>query len=304
MNPEAFCMNIRLILTALFITTCGLVLKSQQSGWFIIEQQEDRFGNFSSQSVFIQDQQLRIENAESVFLLDLANDTLTLVFPEQKIYWHGRPQQLREAILNRLKQQVEEILARLPEYIRAEADSSFRKDLKFFESGKQLTDSLLPIKTEKKASIDTILGHPTIQYTFYLDSVLLETIWITEEINPYAGIDRIALRKMTNIFQPPTRVAAHRESELYQQLVKNALVMRSVIPTPIGESTTEIKQISSIHIPEAFFLPPPDYKNALIEEVISITMDQDAPEPFDAEKKEKFRPLNPFEQPQKTFPPY
>lgn len=297
-------MNIRLILTALFITTFSMALRSQQAGWFIIEQQEDRFGNFSSQSVFIQDQQLRIENAESVFLLDLANDTLTLIFPEQKIYWHGRPQQLREAILNRLKQQVDEILARLPEYKRAEADSSFRKDLKLFESGIQPADSLIPITTEKKISNDTILGHPTIQYTFYLDSVLLESIWITEEINPYAGIDRSALREMTSIFNPPTRVAAHRESELYQQLLKNALVMRSVIPTPIGESTTEIKQISSIHIPEAFFLPPPDYKNALIEEVISITMDQDAPEPADAGKREKIRPLNPFEQPQNTFPPH
>ncbi len=297
-------MNIRLFLTVLFVAAFSMNLKSQQTGWFIIEQQEDRFGNFSSQSVFIQDQQIRIENAESVFLLDLVNDQLTLIFPEQKIFWQGQPDQLREAIVIRLKQQVAEILSRLPEYSRDEADSSFRKDLELFEAGLPPTDSLIPVTKEKKNTVDTILGQPTIQYAFYLDSVLLETIWIAKEINPYAGIDRKALREMTSIFHPPIRVAAHRESTQYQQLIENAVVMRSVIPTPIGESTTEIKQISSIPIPEAFFLPPPDYKKALIEEVISITMDQDAPEPVNTGKREKIRPVNPFEQPQNTFPPH
>ncbi len=297
-------MNIRLFLAALLLSGFTGILSAQQKGWFIIEQQEDRYGNSSSQSIFIQGKQLRIENAASVFIIDLDSEQLTLVFPVQQIFWEGSARQLREAILNSLKQQLEEMIARLPEHIRAEADSSFRNELKILEADYSDSTLSVPLKIEKTNAFDTILGFVAQKHNIFLDSILLETIWTSEEINPYAEINSTLLREMTSIFRPPSRVQAHRETELYQQFTRENMVMRSVIPTPVGESTTEIKQIKAIPIPGDFFRPPPDYKNARIEEVIAITMDQEAPFVTNGLNGEKTNPRNPSDEQQKIQPPY
>ncbi|MDD4086146.1 MAG: hypothetical protein PHP48_02805 [Bacteroidales bacterium] len=297
-------MNIRLFLTVLLLSGFTSILNAQQKGWFIIEQQEDRYGNASSQSVFIQGQQLRIENAASVFIIDLENEQLTLVFPVQQIFWKGSARQLREAILNSLKQQLEEMIARLPEHSRAEADSSFRSELKLLEADNSDSTLSVPLKIEKTNAFDTILGFVVQKHNIFLDSVLLETIWTSKEINPYSGINSALFREMTSIFRPPSRVQAHRETDLYQQFTRENMVMRSVIPTPVGESTTEIKQIKGVPIPGDFFRPPPDYKNARIEEVIAITMDQEAPFVTNGLKPEKTSPQNPSDEQQKIRPPY
>jgi hypothetical protein len=295
-------MNIRLFSVVLLLSGISTILNAQQSGWFVVEQQEDRFGNYSSQSVFIQDQRLRIENEASVFIIELDSVQLTLIFPVQQIYWKGSPLQLREALLARLKQQIEEIIARLPEHSRTEADSSFSNELRLLEAGYSDSTSTANFTIEKTNDFDTIVGYAAQKHNIYLDSILLETIWTSTEINPYSGINRELLSEMTGIFSPPSRVAAHRETKLYQQFTKEILVMRSLIPTPLGESTTEIKQIKAIPVPDVFFRPPPGYKNARIEEIIAITMDQEGPIVTNGVKPEKPIPRNPFED-QKINPP-
>ena len=297
-------MNIRLIFTVLLTALLLPMLKAQQTGWFLIEQQEDRFGNFSFQSVFIQDQQIRIENAESIYILNLTTNEITLVFPAQKLYWTGSSDTLKYAVTERLKQEIAEILARMPEHARAEADSSFKKDLELLETGASLLEPPNTPKIVKNNTSDTILGYAVDAYSVSMDSLLLENIWICTELNPYAHINKQQLREMTRMFNPPSRVAAHRESTNFRQLTDSALLMRSVIPTPVGESKTEITQIKNIVVPQDFFSPPPDYKSALIEEVLAITMNQEAPKSASAIENSK-PPIsgNPFEKPKTTLPP-
>lgn len=273
------------------------------AGWLIIEKQEDRFGNSESQSIFIQDQQIRIETPESVFIIDLQRDLLTLVFPQKMFYWTGHPDTLRKALFDKLAIQVEVMLQHIAENERDSARRTFDRQLLALKSGEQgFMRAIEPtIKGENRN--DTILGRLVTPYEILSDSILLEKVWLSNDVDPYSQIDKEKLRKFTQLFSPPSRVSAFRQSEGFKNLTQNRIVMRSVMPFAYGESKTEVVVLRETNIPAEFFAPPADYRPASVEEVLEVTLDDgESPEvrknssPFD-------KPLTPSTGNTPSFPP-
>lgn len=274
-----------------------------QAGWLIIERQEDRFGNSESQSIFIQDQQIRIETPESVFIIDLQQDLLTLVFPQKMFYWTGHPDTLRKALFDKLAVQVEVMLQHIAEYERDSARRTFDRQLLALKTGEQgfMTPIEPVIKPEMRA--DTILGRLVNPYEIWSDTVLLERVWLSNDLDPYQQIDKEKLRKFTQLFSPPSRLSAFRQSEAFKNLTQHGIVMRSVMPFAYGESKTEVVVLRETNIPPVFFAPPADYRPASVEEVLEVTLDDgESPEvrknssPFD-------KPLLPSQGQSPAFPP-
>lgn len=267
------------------IVTLFIPLKAA-AGWFIIEQQDDGLGNFGSQAVFIQGQLLRIENEKSVFIVDLESEQITLIFPGHQLFWTGHPDSLRKAISDRLEQQIEVLLAQIPPGMREESDSNFNAQLKRFRSGEFVPDTSIQIEVKNFPETDSVLKYPANMVEFYADSVLLERIWTTQAINPYAEIDKQKLARLFSLFNPPSRVSAHRSYEDYQKITSNQYVLKSLIPTPYGSSITEVTTLVNRDIPLSLFKPADDYRPALLERILEITMGED--------KKES---ENPFKNP-------
>jgi len=281
--------SIRISLLNFLLIMSMLVFSSlsAKAGWLIIEQQEDGLGNFGSQTIFIEGQLLRIETARSVFVIDMENETITLIFPEHQLFWTGHPDSLRQAISNRLQQQVEQLMAQMPPSIREENDSSFAAQLARFRAGEFESDSLNPIQMIQLNSSDSLLKYPTEISEFYADSILLERVWTTKAVNPYTDIDKQKLIRMIALFNPPSRVSAHRNYQQYQSLASEQFILKSLIPTPFGASVSEVVQLNNSTIPLSLFQPADDYQPAMLERIIEITMGED-----------KNNSTNPFKNPQ------
>lgn len=250
-----------------------------RAGWLIIERQEDRFGNSEIQSIFIQDQQLRIETTESIFIIDLERELLTLVFPQKMFYWTGHPDSLRLALFDKLASQVELMLQHIHESERDSARVTFDKQLHALKSGELGFMSAIEPIIEQENQPDTILSHLVVPYLIRSDSSLLERVWLSTDVDPYESIDKVKLEKFTQLFSPPSRVAAFRQSKGFKELTKNRIVMRSVMPFSYGESKTEVVVLRETKIPADFFSPPADYREAAIEEVMEVTLgDGESPE--------------------------
>ena len=255
------------------------------AGWLIIEQQDDGLGNFGSQAVFIQGQLLRIENEKSVFIVNLESEQITLIFPGQQLFWTGHPDSLRKAISDRLEQQIEVMLAQMPPGMREENDSNYSAQLARFRSGEFVPDTSFQFEVIKLPETDSVLHYPTNMVEFYADSILLERIWTTQAVNPYAEIDKQKLARLFSLFNPPSRVSAHRSYKEYQSITSSQFVLKSLIPTPYGSSITEVTTLVNRDIPLSLFEPTEDYRPAMLERILEITMGDDRKESGNPFKK-------------------
>jgi hypothetical protein len=276
------------------------------AGWLIVEKREDKFGNLTMQSVFIQDQKLRVENQTSSFIFDLENEYVTVIFPKMSVYWSGKPDSLKTALFNTIETQIVIMIQQMPERDRIEAEADFQKVLNEMKAG--VTDSSLP-DNAKLLAIDSsmkIVDYQAEKYLFVLDSITLEEFWITHEVLPYKDLNLVKLNEMMRVFSRPSMLSVYRESKEWLEIISKGLVLRSVIPTTLGKSEMEVITVRKAEIPIDFFDPPPTYRGIGIDEVISIMMGEDdvikTPDAYNSARPELFNKTNSAITPTKPGP--
>lgn len=284
---QIFCLALSLILS-----------ETVTAGWLIVEKREDKFGNLSMQSVFIQNQKLRIENQTSSFIFDLEKESVTIIFPKKGVYWSGNPDSLKFSLFSTLETQITIMIQQLPELERDEAESEFTHILNILKTG--VTDTSLPdnaklIATDSSIKINDFTAQ---KYLFVIDSITVEEFWITREVVPYKELDLVKLNEMMRVFSRPSILSVYRESKDWLDIISKGLVLRSVIPTKIGRSEMEVVTVRNAEVPLDFFEPPPTYRGIGIDEVISIMMGEDdvikTPDEFNSSGPSLFNKPKPF----------
>jgi hypothetical protein len=262
---------IRLFCLLLLVAITDIVY----AGWFIVEKREDRFGNMTMQSVFIQDQKIRVENHTSSFIFDLENEYVTIIFPKQSVYWSGKPDSLKSVLYNTIETQMLVMIQQMPEQERVEAEADFNKVLNVMRAG--IRDTILPDNAELIPTDSTmeIIDYTAQKYLFVLDSITLEEFWITREVVPYEELDLTKLNALMRVFSKPSVLSVYRETNEWLNIINKGLVLRSVIPTRFGSSEMEVISLRRAEIPSDFFSPPQSYRGIGIDEVVSIMMGED-----------------------------
>lgn len=251
-----------------------LILLSSQlmAGWLIVEKREDRFGNFSTQSVFILDQNVRVENQTSTYIFHLDTKSITIIFPKQMSFWTGSHDSLRAELFRTVESQVLVMIEQLPEGERNQVGAEFDQMLQILKTVQP--DSLLPenFKIEVTDSLLELGGYSCRKYLFVMDTVVKEELWITEQVQPYLALEMSQLNEMMRTFSKPTPLSTFRESIEWIELLKHGLVMKSVIPDSFGNSVMHVERVREAGIPPDFFNAPPDYRSIGITEVVGIMM--------------------------------
>lgn len=244
-------------------------------GWWIVERSEDRFGNFSSQSLFIQGQKMRVENPTSVFIFNLETDEISLVFSKQMIFWSGKSDSLKQKFLYKVEHQMRMMIEQIPLYEREKALPELERMLAELKSGE--VDSLL-LQKFTFAAVDstlTIAAHAARKYQVSYDSAVIEEVWITHDIQPYAGISLVNLNQMMRLFSRPTVFSAARECKGWLDIMHDGLMMKSAVYTALGQSTSQVMQVKEVKVRDEFFMPPPDYKAVSADEITGIMLGDD-----------------------------
>lgn len=255
------------------------------AGWYISEKQEDKHGNLSFQSIFIENKKIRIENLESIFIVDLETETVTMVFSAKMVFWQGNTDSLRKELFDYLREKIEMIIYQLPESERDEARIDFEKELTLMTSGNQKTIQPKATFVEKESEIKQFLNYSVSNYDFYCDSSLVETFWITDQADPFSTINKTRLNDLLNLFAPPSFLAFCRETKEYQDFMKGKHVMKSINSTPYGDVVMEVTQLRETKIPITFFAPPENYRSISTSELIPVILNENDNLPNPAEFK-------------------
>lgn len=264
-------------------------------GWWIVERSEDRYGNFSSQSIFIQGQKLRVESATSSFIFDLENEEVCLVFPKQTIYWKGNGDTLRNRFLLNIEHQMRMMIEQIPQYEREKALPELEKMLSDLKAGDIDTAMIQKISFKAVDSTSSICGFPSSKFQVVFDTTVIEETWISSEIMPYSGISLKKLNKMMRLFSRPTVFAAVRESDGWTHLMQGGLMTKSIVYTSLGRNTTQVTQVKEVNVRDEFFIPPPDYRAVSADEVVGIMLGENIgmPELKSRENTDEWKPILP-----------
>lgn len=271
MKKDSFCYSFCKFRFVLFLLTITYPV-TLSAGWLIVEKKEDRFGNFSMQSLFIEQQKVRIENPTSTFIFDLDNENVTLIFHQQLVYWSGSAAMLKDEFMTSIEQQVGVMMEQMTEQERDKARIEF--DQLLLEMRKGAADSLVfnRFSVIQSDSVAEILGHKARQHFLLMDTIVIEEVWITNEIQPYHSISFEKLTNMMQLFSRPSVLSVARQSEVWEKVIKNGVVLRSVIKTPFGKNIMEVAQLRETPIRAEVFLPPDTYRKVITTEAIAIMM--------------------------------
>lgn len=267
------------------------------AGWYIVEKSEDRYGNLSYQSTFIQDGWMRIENNQSTIILDVNTGEMTMIFSDRSTYWSGSYVSLRTSIISHFETQLKVSIAQLPSQERQIAETEYDSIITKMKSDTLIKRLPEAIRITPYDSLLTISGYKANGYQVMIDTIVNERIWITNQIEPYQSIDLHKVASMTQIFTKPSSVTFYRQSEEYFQLIQKGVVLKSVIPTPLGDNITLTESIREVPIPNELFRIPSGYRKITVEELISYTME-------DGSKKDEATPSTRPTMPGENFDLY
>ncbi len=240
------------------------------AGWVIVEDSRDSYGNSLIQTTFIQDNMIRFETPSTIAIIDLNNKIITMIFSQYRVYWSGTTNDLRMNTLAIFDSELEQILIGLPEYKRKEIDSIYSSiKQQILDSTNYTTDErIMVIETDV---VDTLLGYNVVMYNILKDSTIRESFWYTTEVQPYNDIDIGDMISFMNQINQGSRPGSVSNTREYLDLLKNGIMLKSVeLLYDTNKYETIVTNIREVNIVSDFFLPPPNYREAELSDILNL----------------------------------
>jgi len=261
-----------------------LFSSSCSAGWVISEVSSDQFGNKSHQTTFLQNNIVRYESDFSVAIIDLNNELITLVFPQQKVYWQGSADAFRKGTIKTFNLQMKALINEAEPEQKDTYQQFYDNILKRMNS-KDTVEANTHVNVENLNTKEKIGDYLTHTYNVYIDSTLSEKIWISFKLKPFQEVDLRKLMKFTSDLSPMDEYISTTNSDKYIELVTKGLVVKTekYINGHLA-TTTKLTLAKKGTIPDNFFSPPPLYRKASITEVLNMDSESDIPSLTDPEK--------------------
>jgi hypothetical protein len=242
------------------------------AGWVISEISEDNYGNKQYQTTFIQNSLIRFETESSVAIINLRTAEITLVFGYYKLYWQGTISQFKKSTVEVFEQKLKNIVATAdPEQKEIARDLIVKIKKDYEEENSDTINSPFKINIIYKNKQEVIAGFKSKKYEISTSDSLLETIWITDSINPYKDINIESMISFTNQLKPSQSKNSIEGSDEYLNLIRNGLAMKSTKKNPYGGSTTTVvSSVIETKINPDIFLPPETYRKAELMEIMLL----------------------------------
>lgn len=263
------------------------------AGWVISEVNFDKFGNKQFQTTFIQNNMIRFETQSSIALINLNTNNISLVFSMHKLYWEGSIEEFKKSTISIFEQKLQNIVL-TADAEHKEMARELIENLKQKENEVN-TDTLrnVNLKINKTEITEIVANFPSTKYEIFVFDSLVESIWITDSINPYKDIDIENMISFTNELKPKnTNINIEGTSE-YLNLIKKGLVVKSEEKNPLGGYlTTMIEEVVEVEINIDIFSPPANYRKAQLTEILLIRDDDS--EYYKLEQEFQNAKQNPF----------
>ena len=261
----------KLLIKIILLLFIGFSTNTAIAGWVISEVSSDKFGNKQFQTTFIQNNIIRYETESSVAIINLNTNNITLIFGLYRLYWEGTIEEFKEGTMEVFEKKLENIISTAPpeqKEIAKDLIVELRKELAEAKSDTLVDLSLEIVETNIQEQIS---GFNSVKYDILVKDSLVESIWITDSINPYLDIDLERMVSFTNQLKPDHGNTNIEGSSDYLKLINKGFAIKSQTKNPLGGYySTIVSSVIEREINVEIFLPSPDYRKALLSEILLI----------------------------------
>ena len=257
-----------LIPFALFISLFSLS-GSLFAGWIIYER------NFDSESqdkyhyvYYLQEQKLRLEENDFVSIFDLNDNTITFINSSKSIYWKGSVagylQELKDAMKAEMTKDLSGRLKEEQEMIRATYEyymESLEDTLNTITGGFKV----VLVNTGEK---EKIAGANSSQYGLFINKIIKEEVWVSDEIQIKRDMDLMKLNAMLKEMGAELPGVLSRQVDpKYAQLREKGLMMKTIEYDFESSFTTEVYKLKKKDLDPQLFLPTKGFKEVKLSEM-------------------------------------
>lgn len=259
----------------ILLIVIALVINAQAfAGWVITQRSYDSDEGVESaliETVYLQNNVMKVVQAEMVTMFNLNNETITLMSPVKKVYWTGKIANYKEEIKAAMKSAMEEQLANAREEQKEMIRKMYQGMMESIDNpskfaGEEPEEYTLEIKrTEEK---ERLAGHIAFKYQVFVNGSIKEEAWLSESNKAHKEFD---INKFYSIFGDFTSQAGtsafYQTDEKYIEFAKKGFPLKSINYFGGYESISEVTNLEKSNIEESEFTPPVDYKKVSLVEI-------------------------------------
>lgn len=260
---------------ALILVVISIFMSLQvNAGWVITQRSYDSDEGLESaliETVYLQNNRMKVVQAEMVTMFDLNNETITLMSPVKKVYWIGKVANYKEEIKAAMKSAMDEQLANAREEQKEMIRKMYQGMMESIDNpskfaGEEPEEYTLEIeRTEEK---ERLAGHIAHKYQISVNGSVKEEAWLSESNKAHKEFD---INKFYSIFGEFTSQAEtsafYQTDEKYIEFAKKGFPLKSINYYGGYESISEVTNLEKSNIQASVFAPPLDYKKVSLVEV-------------------------------------
>lgn len=252
----------------LFLVFVVVMLASNAfAGWMITQATRDITGKKEDQTVYLQQNKVKTVMSDATMMFDLDKELLYLINPDKKVYWSGKPEDMKKSTEEAQKKMMEEQMKKVP----PEQREAMKKYMEQMQAQKASPKKEVKVTVKKTGEKVTIAGYSGQKYQILVNGKLREETWIATKLkNVSDEFDRAKWEKfqkaLTEMGGEEEPFSASRE---YLDLMEKGFSIKSISYYEEGEKSENVTtKVEKKKIPASEFQIPKGYKKVGMAEIV------------------------------------
>jgi len=244
-----------------------LLVINGYAGWVLtVRQSHSDSDAATSKVIYFQENKIKLVESDLTTIFDINQQIITFLKPQIQLYWRGTLEDYRIEVNETLELMINIEVEKLPVDQQEEARRMFETMMRIMESPD--TSSSIDIYVRETGENENILGYETQKYQVFLNGVIIEDLWIPQELDVSDDLDLekylLLMSQLSTGFEYDLYYQATAE---YSHIIKDKYILRSKEYRIGYQTVCEVIEIREESLNELNFLPPPDYKSVTLSEL-------------------------------------
>lgn len=240
------------------------------AGWVITEKNADAY-DVQIQTIYMQDNMILLPGKQESIILDLDSGLLTFILENHHAYWHGPIEDFSAGMVEALEVQLSISLPQIPEDQREEYERAYRQGISDYENNHPNAPPLTNVTITKTEDSKKVLAYTAFRHEVKVNDVLVEQLWLTDEIHPFEEIDYdkylIMQDRMTLKYQ-----LNYTRSNAYKEALLTGYPLHAITYDEVEKLHTLATSIEEKNLPLSTFEPPQNYSKMELKQLMALVL--------------------------------